>query len=275
MSEFRMTLLRILRNAIDDAKRVILDNLKLVRERADNLIPYGGKTLLLDAKAEEAIIRTLSSSGTSFEILTEERGLIKNEIQPEYLALIDPIDGSANLERGIPLVSIGISIVPYAEAMTSDDVEISIIDSVFTDETYIAVTGEGVTRNGSQVKPSDSSKLEDAIISYNLMKTWDSDYMKKSLVVVSSVQDIRRSASPLLDLCWTASGFLEGMVDFRDMLPIFHLSGTHMVLEAGGSVLNRKGNRFHSSLSPEKVMNFVAAANDTLARKILAKFNGT
>ncbi len=264
-----------MQDAIAEAKDVIKTNLDIARERTGELNPYGDKTLLLDVKAEDAIIGVLSSSGTNFEILTEEKGFIKNENKPEYLALIDPIDGSANLERGIPLVSIGISIVPYKERMTSDDAEISIIESIFTDESYIAVTGKGVTKNGAQVKPSDPVELKNAIISYDLKKTWHSDYMERSLRTISSVHDTRRSASNLLDLCWTASGYLDAMVDLRDMLPIIHLSGTHMVFEAGGYVLNQNGNRFCELLELDKMMNFVAASNETLARQILARFNNS
>ncbi len=99
--------------------------------------------------------------------------------------------------------------------------------------------------------------------------------MEQSLRTISAVHDTRRTASNLLELCWTATGFLDGMVDLRDMLPIIHLCGTHMVFEAGGFVLDQSGNRFHSSLEPEKMMNFVAASNETLARDILARFVGS
>ncbi|MBY8996212.1 MAG: hypothetical protein KGD60_00675 [Candidatus Thorarchaeota archaeon] len=270
-----MTLLTLMQDAIDSAKKVIIENLDIAAELTGDLNPYGDKTLLLDAKAEDAIINVLSSSGSDFEILTEERGFIKSEKTPEYLALIDPIDGSANLERGLPLVSIGISIVPYTDMMTSDDAEISVIDSVFTDECYVAVSGKGVTRNGVRVRSAAPVDLKDAIISYDIKKTWDSHFMEQSLRTISAVHDTRRSASNLLDLCWTASGFLDGMVDLRDMLPIIHLCGTHMVFEAGGFVLDQNGNRFNSSLEPEKMMNFVAASNETLARQILARFKGS
>jgi fructose-1,6-bisphosphatase/inositol monophosphatase family enzyme len=269
-----MTLLRIMQDAVDSAKKVIIENLDIAREQTGELNPYGDRTLLLDVKAEDAIIGVLTSSSTNFEILTEEKGFVKNENKPEYLALIDPIDGSANLERGIPLISIGISIVTFKDVMTSDDAEISVIDSVFTDETYIAVTGKGVTRNGVSVRPSAPVELKKAIISYDTKKTWDSEFLERSLRTISAVHDTRRSASNLLDLCWTASGALDGMVDLRDMLPIIHLCGTHMVFEAGGFVLDQNGDRFCNLLEPDVMMNFVAASNETLARQILSRFNG-
>jgi myo-inositol-1(or 4)-monophosphatase len=269
-----MTVLKTLVDATSKAKKCILDNLEQSTELTGDVNPYGDETLVLDTKAEDKIIDVLLSSGIAFDILSEEKGLIKSARKSDYLALVDPIDGSANLKRGIPLVSIGISIVPYKDNMTSDDAEISIIDSIFTDETYIAIKGKGVTKNGKKVKVAEPVELEKAIISYDTKKTFDPLFVESSVRTIKSVHDTRRTASNLLDLCWTAAGFLDGMVDVRNLLPIIHLCGTHMVFEAGGYVLGLDGNRFISSLEPNIMMNFVAASSEDLARKILNEFQG-
>lgn len=269
-----MTALNVLKDAVSAAKTSILENLDQSAKYTGEVNPYGDKTLVLDIKAEDEIIKVLQSSDISFDILTEEKGLIKTTNKSEYLALVDPIDGSANLKRGIPLVSIGISIVPISDRMCSDDVEISIIDSIFTDELYTAIKGKGVTRNRKRVSVAQPAELKNAIISYDTKRTFDSSFVESSLKTIKSVHDIRRSASNLLDLCWTAAGFLDGMVDMRNMLPIIHLSGTHMVFEAGGYVIGVDGKRFVSSLEPDRMMNFVAASNEKLARQILYAFQG-
>ncbi len=269
-----MTVLKTLENAVEAAKTCILENMDKSTEQTGDINPFGDRTLLLDMKAEDEIISILQSSDTAFDILSEEKGLIKTKSKAEYLAFVDPIDGSANLKRGIPLVSIGISIVPYKDNMTSDDAEISIIDSVFTDETYIAISGKGVTRNGKSVRVAEPIALESAIISYDTKRTFDAAFVESSVRTIKSVHDTRRTASNLLDLCWTAAGFLDGMVDIRNMLPIIHLSGTHMVFEAGGYVIGTDGHRFVSSLRPEEMMNFVAASSEDLARQILYEFQG-
>ena len=270
-----MTVLKTLKEAVAAAKTSILENLDQAAELTGEVNPYGDKTLLLDLKAEDEIISVLNDSDIDFEILTEEQGFIKSEKKPEYLALIDPIDGSANLKRGIPLVSVGISVVPYNKNMNSDDAEISIIDSVFTEEMYMAIKGKGVTRNGKSVQVAKSIDLQNAIISYDTKRTFDSSFVDSSVRTISAVHDTRRTASNLLDLCWTASGFLDGMVDLRNLLPIIHLCGTHMVFEAGGYVIGTDGNRFSSSLEPDAMMNFVAASNEQLAKQILSVYQGT
>ena len=54
-----MTLLRILQDAVESAKKTIIENLDIARERTGELNPYGDKTLLLDVKAEDAIISVI------------------------------------------------------------------------------------------------------------------------------------------------------------------------------------------------------------------------
>ena len=114
-----MTLIRDIKTACSAAKRVVLENMEIATEKTGKMNPYGDETLLLDKKAEDHAVQILQESSTVYSILTEERGLIIPKMKPEYLAIIDPIDGSTNLERGIPLCCIGISIIPFKDSMTT------------------------------------------------------------------------------------------------------------------------------------------------------------
>lgn len=267
-----MTLMKELLTATESAKRVILANLADSAERTGTVNPYGDKTLILDKMAEDVIIEVLESSDTPLMILSEERGLMKCRETPEYLTIIDPIDGSANLERGIPLCSIGISVIPHSEKMTTDDVEISIIKSIFSEETYVAEKERGVKRNNRAVSVADYVTLDQTIISYDTKMKWDSSFTRSSVNILSAVHDMRRTASNLLDLCWVAAGGLDAIVDLRGLLPIVHVSGTHMVTEAGGYVLSDDGTRLNLPIEPSQMMSFVAASNQATAEEILNLF---
>ncbi len=272
--EDTMTLMQVLRRAVETAKKNVLNNLDLAAEQIGTVNPFGDKTLLLDQRAEDIIVEVLRESGMQFDIMTEEQGVIKAEANPEFLAIVDPIDGSANLERGIPLCSIGISVIPFSNTMTTDDVTLSIIDSIFTDETYVATKGQGVRKNGKSVRPREGTSIENAIISYDTKRKWEGHFAEASSRTLTSVYDMRRSASNLLDLCWTAAGSLDAMVDLRDMLPIVHVCGTHMVLEAGGVVLDKNGSHFTVPIDMDSKMSFVAASTNELAKEILIAFKG-
>lgn len=269
-----MTLETLMKKALSAAKGHVIENLEQAREKTGEVNPYGDMTLLLDLQAEDEILKISRESSIPFAILTEERGFIAAESDPEYLLVIDPIDGSANLERGIPLVSAGISAIPVSDSMTTDDVEISVIHSFFTEETFVAVSGKGVTKNGKSVKVSAPVEAGHSIISYDTKRTWTDRFANASLRTLSSVHDMRRTASNLLDLCWTAAGSLDAMADLRGILPIVHVCGTHMVFEAGGYVLEENGSRFSLPVKPDTRMSFIAANNESLARTLLASFKG-
>ncbi|MHA2424323.1 MAG: inositol monophosphatase family protein [Candidatus Thorarchaeota archaeon] len=263
-----MTVMQDMKKAVEIAKQTVLENLDSSTIRTGEENPFGDKTLLLDQSAEDNVVDFLQQADTIYSILTEEKGMIESDSSPEYLVILDPIDGSANLERGIPLVSVGISAAPFSEHMTTDDVEISIIDSFFTDELYIAVSGEGATKNSKSIKPILDREDPRIIISYDTKKSLVGDFGRQSLQTLQSIHDMRRTGSNLLDLCWTASGALDAMIDLRNILPIVHVSGTHMVFEAGGYVLDSNGRRFCQSFDMHKRMSFVAARDEKLARSL-------
>ena len=267
-----MTLVRILKNALLSARRAVVDNLFRRSETTGTSNPFGDQTLMADRLSEDEIVRVLDESGTSFIIVTEERGLIDSGRKPEYLAIVDPVDGSANLERGIPLCSGGISVLPFSERMTTDDIEISVIESYFTNETYIAQRGKGLQRNGKPAGVATRKPLAHAVISYDTKAPWHDDFASGSRRVISSAKDMRRSGSNLLDLCWTASGALDAMADLRRILPIVHVSGTHMVVEGGGYVADMLGKRLRLPIDMQQRMAFVAASSKDLALEVVRLF---
>jgi len=267
-----MTLLSVLERAISAGKQVVLDNMDQATKQTGEINPFGDNTLLLDRYAEDAIIDSLQKSGIPMTLLTEEQGVLNIGDPPEYIVIIDPIDGSANLERYIPLCSIGISAAPFSSTATTDDLEVSIIDSFFTDELYIARKGMGVTKNGKRVQVAEPIATKSAIISYDTKKEWDLEFANGSTQVMQAVHDIRRTASNLLDLCWVAAGSLDAMADLRDILPIVHVCGTHMVVEAGGYVVTRSGDRLCLPLEMNQKMSFIAASSESLARDILRAY---
>ena len=268
-----MTLSRVLQDAAGAAKKIVVDNMTVASEETGTVNPFGDHTLVLDKRAEDAILQTIGDSGIPFAFLTEERGLVSDVANPEYLAVIDPVDGSVNLGRGIPLCSTGIAAIPYGDSLTTDDIEVSVIGSIFTDEVYVAERGRGVRKNGRTVRPSGTTDLSKAIVSYDTNRSKDGEFGEGSCRTIVSAYDIRRTGTNLLDLCWVAAGMLDAMVDLRDVLAVIHVSGAHMVFESGAVMLDRNGGRFLLPIDMSRKMSFVAAGTEELARAILARFD--
>ncbi|MGQ4871018.1 MAG: inositol monophosphatase family protein [Candidatus Thorarchaeota archaeon] len=269
-----MELLGLIKDAAEAAVRAVTTGLDHAADRTGTENPFGDKTLVIDKEAEAAVIEVIQSSSTPMRIMSEELGILEPEGRAEYIAIVDPIDGSANIERGIPLCSVGIALVPAVEKPFMHDVEMSVIKSFFTDETYVAISGRGVTKNGKRVTVAPEVTASGAIISYDTKKSWDPAFGNASHRTLGGVRDMRRTGSNLLDLCWTAAGSLDAMVDLRNMLPIVHVMGTHMVTEAGGVVIGQDGRPLDLPIDMRYRMSFVAASNQRLARELLGLFIG-
>src|SRR3954447_21612445 len=72
----------------------------------------GDRTLVIDQKAEEAVLRefaALHDAGARFTVVSEERGTVDFG-SDEVLVVVDPIDGSMNAKRRLPHHSISIAV---------------------------------------------------------------------------------------------------------------------------------------------------------------------
>ena len=65
-----------------------------------------------DREAEEIIIDGLIASGLGFEIITEERPVSSTSSAPSYRIIVDPVDGSTNVSRGIMTAGVSLAVLP-------------------------------------------------------------------------------------------------------------------------------------------------------------------
>jgi len=63
-------------------------------------------TRRIDMVAEEALDAAIIEEGISARVISEELGerIVPANKEPEYTLIMDPIDGSANLSMGIPIL---------------------------------------------------------------------------------------------------------------------------------------------------------------------------
>src|SRR5258708_36342289 len=61
----------------------------------------GHTTMVFDREAEDIIIKGLTESGLGFEVISEERPAFSTRPSPPYRIVIDPVDGSTNIMRGV------------------------------------------------------------------------------------------------------------------------------------------------------------------------------
>src|SRR5579884_1538901 len=84
-------------------------------------------TMLFDREAEDIIISDLTESGISFEVVTEERPTFTIGEAPAYRIVIDPVDGSTNVTRGIMTATVALAVLPIDAPVTPEHVQWALV----------------------------------------------------------------------------------------------------------------------------------------------------
>lgn len=187
---------------------------------------------------ENEIIKIIKSVFPEHSIYSEECG--EQDNNSEYEWFIDPIDGTINYACGIPLFSTSIALTKNGETI------LGIIFNYCFNEVYYALKNEGAFCNGKRIHVSNNSELKDSVISfcltshYNQKHIDDVLYAQKNLA--SSVRGLRLIVTAAIELCWVASGKIDGMFNVKPSVGISSSAGKLLVTEAGGKISNLCGN---------------------------------
>jgi histidinol-phosphatase len=147
---------KILEVAIEAAREAGAVALKYYESGFDvTLKPDRTPVTQADREAEEAIVRVLGRAGLEFGFLGEEFGARGSQ---ESRWIIDPIDGTKNFVRKIPLWATLIGLEERGE------VTLGVIHNPVTGELLYARKGAGAFSNGERIRVSSIGSLEEAFL---------------------------------------------------------------------------------------------------------------
>jgi myo-inositol-1(or 4)-monophosphatase len=201
---------------------------------------------LLDVAADEVAVTKLTSAGIS--VLSEESGYTAGH--GPLFAVLDPIDGSTNADRGIPFFSTSICVFdgegPWVAAVVNHA----------SGQRFHAIRGTGAWRDGARISPSGCESLQGSILGVSgafPARTWQR----------------RCLGSAALEFCLVADGALDAFVldDGIDLRPWDYLGGLLICAEAGAAIGELDGKDFW--IRTDEARRPVAAANESLLREIL------
>jgi myo-inositol-1(or 4)-monophosphatase len=194
-----------------------------------------------DRACEDMIVTALSRLFPQDGFLGEERGARKQGARATWI--IDPIDGTANFLRGIPLWCVSLGLV------AEDKFVIGVIYNPITEELYAARQGEGATLNGRRIEVSTTKALDQARFGVGLSRRHPTARHTDALKALLDAHcEYSRFGSGALGLALTADGRLDGFWEAHSNVWDV-AAGLCIVKEAGGRVNDflgedglRKGN---------------------------------
>jgi len=203
----------------------------------EHAITYKGEVDLLteiDEEAERVIREELLGSFPSYGMLAEEGGEFAGEEDARWI--VDPLDGTTNYAHGLHIFCVSVALE------RSGEVVLGVVHDPMGEETFVAERGRGATLNGEPIKVSDTGELIRALIATGF--PYDRSALPEALELfgrlAASTQGMRRLGSAALDLCYVASGRIDGYYE-RGIWPWDLAAGIVILEEAGGKLTNYRG----------------------------------
>ena len=152
--------------------------------------------------------------------------------------ILDPIDGTTNLIYGYNLSSV--SLGHYLDG----EVVYGIVYNPFTEEICTAERGKGAFLNHKKRLKVSTRNIDESLIEFGAGST-HKEFTEENFNLVKKIfeqcVDVRRICSSALDLCYIASGRIDGYFE-RILKPWDIAAGSLILEEAGGIITDYFGN---------------------------------
>jgi myo-inositol-1(or 4)-monophosphatase len=182
--------------------------------------------ILGDHAAEKILVRVLKDE-SPFVILSEESGIISNSSH-EYRWIIDPIDGSYNFNRGIPVCCTSVAL------WNADSPVLGVIRDLSRPEVFSGIVGVGAWVNGQKVTVSHIDEKSNGVICAGLPVSADlsSSYFTRLSERLREYKKVRFFGSAALSVAYVGSGRAE--VYYEEGIALWDVAAGLAIVEAAG-----------------------------------------
>lgn len=222
-------------------------------------------TRKMDMAAEKALDHALISRGLSARIISEELGdrIVGNE--PEFMLVVDPIDGSTNATCGIPFFCTSIAYTIKTDIATFDDISMAVICDIHGN-IYSALKGKGAFLNEKSLSGKKQGTRPKPVVS---VYSYGVPFVPAGLIELERSIIVRALGSIALDMCFVADGTLDGLIDTRALVSGYDIMASALILkESGGSLTDLKGMNLRNNVQVSG-LSIVGTKNNELHNKII------
>jgi len=204
-----------------------------------------------DVEVNEIILKHLEDKYPNISIISEEAHEIRRK--SKYSFIVDPIDGTRNFVRNIPVFFIGIGLVKNGKTI------LSITYNPITKDLFYAIKNKGTFLNNKQIKVSDRTlELSDVNI-----RTLPDKKLEQQVVsnIIADVHQVKNNMCCHDEISGIACDRYDGFIskgssswDYCHYL---------LVEEAGGKVTDWNGEEFDIS------KNNIIISNEIIHNELL------
>ncbi len=260
----------LLLDATEDVRKAIAPiSRRGGRDRTVGVGASGDRTIVADKKAEDLLVKSLKKV-KGVRILSEEAGFL-GDPRGAALAIVDPLDGSSNFEKGIPFYCTSVALL---EGGSLDDASVGVVRDLVNGDVYHAVKGRGAKKNGKRITTSGTSDLAHAVVGVDLSRSTSSLVSGLAPLISGAKRQVHFGANAL-ELCYLADGTIDAFVDVRERIRVTDFAAAFLIAkEAGGTITDANGERLEPKLDLEHRFSFVASANASLHEEVIDRLKG-
>ncbi len=243
-----------------------------------SLNQFGEQALKADIETEKAVLEALRKSGLPIRVVSEEHGTTDLSGKPEFLGILDGIDGTSQYREGrnklryATMLGIAFGADPrYKDYLFSGFMEHS------TNRLWIGLRGQGgflvdSDGNRTQIHTSDKTIFDESAQIYALTPKY-SDTAKKYLTNLTENFQTHTIVSLAISYADVASGKADLEVGVTRKRNLEQMIAYGLITEAGGVMvdINEKSiaNQKYLSWGQKRALLYVTAATQELARSFI------
>jgi myo-inositol-1(or 4)-monophosphatase len=219
--------LGVCRACVADVRAVLAElPTRLEREPVVGQGRGGDETTAIDQAAEDAIVARLRAVEEPLTIVSEEVGTLGDG---GTVVVVDPIDGSLNAKRGLPLFALSIAV---ADGVTMGDVHFAYVYDFGSGEEWVARRGEGATLDGERLTVPPKDSIE--ILAFEATRT---DLIARDVHRVDGLAyRLRIMGSLAISLCHLAAGRLDAVCSLKPARSVDIAAAQLLVREQGYAI---------------------------------------
>lgn len=231
---------------LDLAKQTAISAGKVLSNRQTSLSKINssnGKDVKIvgDTVAESLILANLKDN-SSFPILSEESGSSGNVDEP-YLWIVDPLDGSLNYSREIPLSCISIGLYHKKNPV------LGVVYDFNRNELFSGIVGEGANLNNHKINISSVLSKKEAVLctGFPVNSNFSSDGLNDFISQVQEYKKIRSLGTAALSIAYVACGRIDAY--FEKNIMLWDVAAACAIVLAAGGTIEMEINNFSDPLN--------------------------
>ena len=193
----------------------------------------------IDRGCEKALRSIIESSRPDHAVLGEEFGTGGNS-QSSLVWIVDPIDGTKNFVRGVPVYATLVALVDISGG--GERVLLGMVSAPALGSRWWASAGGGAFHNGNQINVSDTVTLPEAHVSITFNHGWEQLGLHHALSDLAHHVARPRGFGDFWQHMLVAEGALDAAVDAIGVAKYDLAAPKVIVEEAGGRFTDRQGS---------------------------------